>query len=52
MKNLLIVIAGVMIIVWLIAFLGFNASGTIHVLPAAAILIILNLIVFREQLSN
>jgi len=51
-KNLLYAIAGLLTVIWLIAFLGFNASGMIHALLAAAILIFLNLIVFNNQLSN
>jgi len=52
MKNTLYVIAGLLIAIWFIAFLGYNAKGMIHALLAAAILIFLNLIVFNRQLSN
>ena len=52
MKILLLIIAGMLIIIWLIAFLGYNASGMIHTLLGAAILIILNLIVFNKLFSN
>ena len=48
MKILLYVIAGLLIVIWAIAFLGFNASGMVHALLAAAILIILNLILFNK----
>ncbi|MBN2348145.1 MAG: hypothetical protein JXJ22_04870 [Bacteroidales bacterium] len=51
MKIILYMIAGILILIWGIFFWGFNASSLIHLLLAAAILILLNLI-FNNQLFN
>lgn len=39
--NLLYLVAVVLIIVWLVAFLGYNAGGIIHVLLVIAIIAVL-----------
>ena len=52
MKNLLYIIAVLLMIIWGIVFLGFNPSGTIHLLLLLAVFIILIRIVFSRQLSN
>lgn len=41
MSNLLYVIAVILIIGWLVGFIGFNAGGLIHILLAIAIIAIL-----------
>ncbi|HTB51826.1 MAG TPA: lmo0937 family membrane protein [Ferruginibacter sp.] len=41
MGNLLYVIAVILIIAWLIAFLGYHAAGMIHILLVLAIIAIL-----------
>lgn len=41
MGNLLYLIAVVLIIVWLIGFLGYNSGGLIHVLLVIAIVAVL-----------
>jgi len=41
MGNLLYIIAVVLIIGWLIGFIGFNAGGIIHVLLVIAIIVVL-----------
>jgi len=41
MGNLLYVIAVILVIGWLIGFLGFNAGGIIHILLVIAIIIFL-----------
>jgi hypothetical protein len=41
MGNLLYVIAVVLIIGWLIGFVGYNAGGLIHILLVIAIIVIL-----------
>jgi hypothetical protein len=41
MGNLLYIIAVVLIIAWLIGFLGFHAGGIIHVLLVIAVIAIL-----------
>ena len=52
MKNLLYVIAGLLIEIWAIIFLSFNASGIVHGLLVLAGFIILVRIVFAKQLSD
>jgi hypothetical protein len=52
MKNLLYVIAGLLIVIWFIVFLGFNSSGIVHALLVLAALIILFRIIFNKQLSG
>jgi tryptophan-rich sensory protein len=52
MKNLLYVIAGLLLVIWGIVFLGFNTSGAVHIILAIAIFIILVRLVFNKQLSG
>ncbi|MBN2613468.1 MAG: lmo0937 family membrane protein [Bacteroidales bacterium] len=52
MKNLLYVIAGLLIVIWAIVFLSFNASGIVHVLLVLAGFIILFRLLFGKQLSR
>lgn len=41
MGNLLYIIAVILIIAWLIGFVGYNAGGIIHVLLVIAIIAVL-----------
>jgi len=41
MSNLLYIIAVVLVIAWLIGFVGFHAGGIIHVLLVIAIIAVL-----------
>jgi hypothetical protein len=41
MGNLLYIIAVILIIGWLIGFVGFNAGGLIHILLVIAIIVVL-----------
>ena len=41
MGNLLYILAFLLLIVWVIGFLGFNAGGQIHILLGAVIVIAL-----------
>lgn len=41
MNNLLYIIAGVLIIVWLVGFLAFDAGGLIHTLLVIAVIVII-----------
>jgi hypothetical protein len=41
MGNLLYIIAVVLIIAWLIGFVGYNAGGLIHILLVIAVIAIL-----------
>lgn len=41
MGNLLYVIAVILVIVWAVGFLGYNAGGLIHILLAIAVISIL-----------
>lgn len=41
MGNLLYIVAVVLIIAWLIGFVGYSAGGLIHILLVIAIIIIL-----------
>ncbi|MBN2634411.1 MAG: lmo0937 family membrane protein [Bacteroidales bacterium] len=41
MRNLLYIIAVILIIAWAIGFLGFNAGGLIHILLIIAIVAVL-----------
>lgn len=47
MGNLLYYIAVILIIAWLIGFLGYNAGGIIHILLVIAIIAILLRIIRR-----
>ncbi len=52
MKNLLYVIAGLLLVIWGIIFWGFNSSGAVHILLALAAFIVLVRLVFDRQLSG
>lgn len=52
MKNLLYVIAGLLIVIWIIVFLSFDASGYVHLLLAVAGIFILIRVLFGRQLSG
>lgn len=41
MGNLLYAVAAVLIIIWLIGFLGYNSGGLIHILLVIALVVIL-----------
>ncbi|HEX6169611.1 MAG TPA: lmo0937 family membrane protein [Chitinophagaceae bacterium] len=41
MNNLLYIIAGVLIIVWLVGFFAFDAGGLIHGLLVIAVIVII-----------
>jgi hypothetical protein len=52
MKNLLYVIAGLLIVIWGIIFFGFHSSGTVHWLLVFAGLVIFIRIIFNNQLTH
>jgi len=52
MKNLLYIIAGLLLVIWGILFWGLHASGPVHILLAITGLIILIRLVFNNQLTN
>jgi len=52
MKNLLYVIAGLLVVIWGIVYFGFHTQGTVHVLLAAAIFIVIIRYFFYKQLSG
>jgi hypothetical protein len=52
MKNLLYVIAGLLVVIWGIIYLGFHTSGAVHILLGVAGFIILIRLVFNKQLSG
>ena len=41
MGNLLYIIAAILVIGWLIGFVGFNAGGLIHILLVIAVIVVL-----------
>jgi predicted ferric reductase len=41
MGNLLYLVAVVLVIAWLVGYLGYNAGGLIHILLVIAIIVIL-----------
>ena len=52
MKNLLYVIAGLLLVIWFIVFLGFNSSGMVHILLVLAGFVLLIRIFLNKKLSN
>lgn len=52
MKNLLYVIAGLLIIIWAIVYFGFDSYKYVHMLLLLAGFIVLMRLVFTKQLSN
>lgn len=51
MKNLLYVIAGLLLVIWGILFWGLQASGAVHLLLAVAGVVVLIRLIFNKQLS-
>lgn len=49
MKNSIYVIAGLLIVIWIIVFLGFKTSGIIHMLLVLAGFMILVRIIFNKK---
>ncbi len=49
MKNLLYVVAGLLIVIWFIVFLSFEVSGYVHLLLAIAGIFILVRLFFGGQ---
>lgn len=41
MQNILYIIAVILVIAWLIGFVGYNAGGIIHILLVIAIVVVL-----------
>jgi len=41
MGNLLYIIAAILIIGWLVGFVGYNAGGIIHILLVIAVIVVL-----------
>ncbi len=52
MKNLLYVIAGLLVVLWFIVFLGFNSSNLVHILLALAGIVVLIRLLFNKRLSD
>jgi hypothetical protein len=50
MGNLLYIIAVVLVIAWLIGFLGYNAGGIIHILLVIAVVAVLLRIIQGRKL--
>lgn len=52
MKNLLYVIAALLLVIWAIVFLSFDSSAFIHLLLVIAIIVVLIRLVFERKLSG
>ena len=52
MKNSLYIIAGLLLVIWGIIFWGFDTSGIVHMLLAAAGVIVFIRLIFDKQLSK
>jgi hypothetical protein len=50
MNNLLYIIAVVLIILWAVGFLGYNAGGLIHILLVIAIIAIILRVIQGQKL--
>lgn len=51
MGNLLYLIAVIMIIAWLIGFVGYNAGGIIHILLVIAIISVLLRVIQGKKIT-
>jgi hypothetical protein len=52
MKNLLYIIAGLLVIIWGIIFFSFDASAFVHALLIIAGIIVLIKVLFDKKLSK
>jgi uncharacterized membrane protein YjjP (DUF1212 family) len=52
MKNVIIIIAGLLIVIWAVALWGYKDLGNPHLLIILAILLILARIIFHKRLSK
>jgi len=50
MRNLLLLLAGILIIIWAICFFVFSIGNMIHILPVLAVLIILKGLIKEDEL--
>lgn len=51
MRNLLYVVAGLLVVMWAIIFLSFNASGLVHALLVLALVMVLIRIFSKEAVK-
>jgi tryptophan-rich sensory protein len=50
MKNLLYIIAGLLVVIWGIVFFGFNVHSTVHlILLLAGLIILVRIILFKNR---
>lgn len=52
MKNLLYIIAALLVVIWGILFWGMQISGAVHFLLVIAMIFVLVRLAFSKQLSN
>jgi len=52
MRNLLYVIVVLLIIIWAIIFLSFNATGLVHALLVLALVVLLIRVFLKKKLPN
>jgi len=52
MKNLLYMVAGLLVVLWSILFLGYNANGSVHFLVVVAFFLLLLRIFNNRKLAR
>ncbi|MBZ4675815.1 MAG: hypothetical protein JG782_434 [Anaerophaga sp.] len=52
MRNLLYIIATLLVVIWGILFWGLHATGAVHLILAVAGVFVLVRLIFSKQLSN
>jgi hypothetical protein len=52
MKNLLYIIAALLMVIWGILFWGLHASGPVHLILAVAGVVVLVRVIFNKQLTH
>jgi len=50
MRNILLVIAGILIIIWAVGLFVFSSENTIHILPVLALLILIKRLIKEDEM--
>jgi len=50
MRNLFLLLAGILIIIWAVSFFFFSSGNTIHILPVLALLIVIKGLIKEDEL--
>ena len=50
MRNLLLVFAGILILIWAVGLFVFSSGNTIHILPVLALIILIKSLIKEDEM--